>query len=167
MTVVVAYVEAHKASFGVEPICDVLEIAHSTYYAAKNRQPCARALRDAELKVEIERVYAHNRIVYGTIARLFTSESPRITCGAWRMPRTGSAAVRPRFPIGLSPKSSINARMTSISALRTVRVPARRLMARLGLPRTRRYSWDSCGPGRRGRRHRGRARGSGSPSIPE
>lgn len=60
-----AYVEAHKASFGVEPICEVLEVAPSTYYAAKNRQPCARALRDAELKVEIERVYAHNRFVYG------------------------------------------------------------------------------------------------------
>jgi putative transposase len=61
----VAYVEAHKASFGVEPICEVLEVAPSTYYAARNRQPCARRLRDAELKVEIERVYAHNRFVYG------------------------------------------------------------------------------------------------------
>ncbi len=60
-----AYVEAHKASFGVEPICEVLEVAPSTYYAALNRQPCARALRDAELKPEIERVYAHNRFVYG------------------------------------------------------------------------------------------------------
>jgi hypothetical protein len=57
--------DAHKASFGVEPICKVLEIAPSTYYAARNRQPCARVLRDAELKVEIERVYAHNRYVFG------------------------------------------------------------------------------------------------------
>ena len=32
---VVAYVEAHKASFGVEPICEVLEVAPSTYYAAR------------------------------------------------------------------------------------------------------------------------------------
>ena len=45
-----AYVDAHKASFGVEPICEVLEVAPSTYYAAKNRQPCARvaARRRAE-----------------------------------------------------------------------------------------------------------------------
>jgi len=61
----VAYVDAHKASFGVEPICEVLEVAPSTYYAAKNRQPCARVIRDAELKVDIERVYVHNRHVYG------------------------------------------------------------------------------------------------------
>ncbi len=59
--------DAHRASFGVEPICQVLEIAPSTYYAAKDRQrhPCARVLRDVELKEDIERVYAHNRHVYG------------------------------------------------------------------------------------------------------
>ena len=55
----------HRASFGVEPICEVLEIAPSTYYAAKNRKPGTRALRDAELKVDIKCVYMHNRHVYG------------------------------------------------------------------------------------------------------
>ena len=55
---VVAYIEAHQASFGVEPICEVLAVAPSTYYAARNRQPSARAIRDAELKADIGRVYA-------------------------------------------------------------------------------------------------------------
>ena len=41
--------------FGVEPICKVLtehgcKIAPSTYWAALNRPPCARAARDAELE---------------------------------------------------------------------------------------------------------------------
>jgi putative transposase len=56
--------------FGVEPICRVLsehgcKIATSTYYAAKNRLPSARAVRDAELDIEIGRVHADNYGVYG------------------------------------------------------------------------------------------------------
>ncbi|MDQ0828237.1 transposase InsO family protein [Streptomyces achromogenes] len=44
--------------FGVEPICRVLsghglKIVTSTYYAAKNRTPSTRAVRDAELKTHI------------------------------------------------------------------------------------------------------------------
>ena len=31
------YIDAHKARYGVEPICRVLEIAPSTYYAAGGR----------------------------------------------------------------------------------------------------------------------------------
>ncbi len=37
-----------------------MPIAPSTYYAAKTREPSARALRDAELKPEIERVYSES-----------------------------------------------------------------------------------------------------------
>jgi len=51
--------------FGVEPICTVLEIAPSTYYAAKARRPCRRRLRDGELTVEIRRVFDANYQVYG------------------------------------------------------------------------------------------------------
>lgn len=51
--------------FGVEPICTVLEVAPSTYYAAKARPPCRRRLRDAELEIEIRRVFDANYQVYG------------------------------------------------------------------------------------------------------
>jgi len=51
--------------FGVEPICTVLQVAPSTYYAAKQRTPCRRRLRDAELTVEIRRVFDANFQVYG------------------------------------------------------------------------------------------------------
>ncbi|MFC9635841.1 IS3 family transposase [Streptomyces mirabilis] len=56
--------------FGVEPICRVLsghglKIATNTYYAAKNRTPSARSVRDAELKPQISRVHTDNCSVYG------------------------------------------------------------------------------------------------------
>jgi len=44
-------VDELRAEHGVEPICRVLEVALSTYYAvkARERDPSARARRDAEL----------------------------------------------------------------------------------------------------------------------
>lgn len=66
-----AFIDAHRNRFGVEPMCRVLSqhgvpIAPSTYYAAKARPPSARALRDAELLVEIRRVHFEvGRGLYG------------------------------------------------------------------------------------------------------
>jgi putative transposase len=67
---VIAYIDADRQEFGVEPICTVLReagvsIAPSTYYAAKARPPSARSVRDEAVKVEIERVHADNFGVYG------------------------------------------------------------------------------------------------------
>jgi putative transposase len=61
----IAYIDANRDRFGVEPICRLLPIAPSTYYVAKNRLPSARALRDEELKAEISRVHAEHFGVYG------------------------------------------------------------------------------------------------------
>ena len=57
----VGFIDAHRGSYGVEPICAVLPIAPSTYYAHKacEANPCLRskrAQRDELLKVEISRV---------------------------------------------------------------------------------------------------------------
>lgn len=60
-----AFIDGHRQRWGVEPICRVLQFAPSTYYAAKRRPPSARSLRDAELKVEIQRVFDENFCVYG------------------------------------------------------------------------------------------------------
>jgi putative transposase len=62
---VTRYIEAHRASFGVEPICQVLAVAPSSYYAAQTRPPSARSRRDEELKREIARIHAANFGVYG------------------------------------------------------------------------------------------------------
>jgi putative transposase len=58
----VAFIDAHRARFGVEPICRVLsehgcKIAPNTYWVAKKRPPSPRALRDEVLKVEVSRVH--------------------------------------------------------------------------------------------------------------
>ncbi len=60
-----AFIDEHKEKFGVEPMCAVLPIALSTYYAAISRPPSARNLRDEALKPEITRVYQANYSVYG------------------------------------------------------------------------------------------------------
>lgn len=66
----VAFIDAHREAYGVEPICAVLPIAPSTYYAQKARQADptllpARTQREATLRPEIERVWRANRRVYG------------------------------------------------------------------------------------------------------
>jgi putative transposase len=61
----IAYIHAHKDRYGVEPICRVLPIAPSTYYAASHRPASARAVRDTKLKAEISRVHAEHFGVYG------------------------------------------------------------------------------------------------------
>jgi putative transposase len=62
---VTRYIDAHRERFGVEPICQTLQVATSTYYAVKSRRPSRRSLRDAELTAEIRRVHARNFGVYG------------------------------------------------------------------------------------------------------
>jgi transposase InsO family protein len=61
----IAYIDANKGRFGVEPICELLPIAPSTYYDARRRPPSARRRRDTELKAEITRVHGEHFGVYG------------------------------------------------------------------------------------------------------
>ncbi len=59
------FIQTHQARWGVEPICRVLEIAPSSYYAAVQRPPSARQQRDADLRVAIRHVWDAHRQVYG------------------------------------------------------------------------------------------------------
>ena len=66
----VPFIDAHRAGYGVEPICTQLPIAAPTYYECKAREvdpgglpPQAR--RDIEPAGEIQRVYDENVLVYG------------------------------------------------------------------------------------------------------
>jgi transposase InsO family protein len=74
--VIVAYIDEHRERvvegrrLGVEPICEVLasagvQIAPSSYYAAKTRPPSAREVRDAELVPLIVKAHCDNLGVYG------------------------------------------------------------------------------------------------------
>lgn len=64
------FVDRHRDTHGVEPICEVLQIAPSGYrrHAARQRNPalrCTRAKRDEVLAPQIERVWQANMQVYG------------------------------------------------------------------------------------------------------
>jgi putative transposase len=59
------FIDQHRPIFGVEPICQALAVAPSTYYAARCRPPSARAVADAALQPEISRVHTANFEVYG------------------------------------------------------------------------------------------------------
>jgi putative transposase len=66
----VAFIDQHRDTYGVEPICEVLPIAPSTYFRHQVRQRdpdtrSTRAKRDEELRVAIQRVWDDNQQVYG------------------------------------------------------------------------------------------------------
>ena len=66
----VSFIDAHRGSSGVEPICRMLPIAPSTYYEHKAREADPsrvppRAKRDEMLRRHIRRVWEENFRVYG------------------------------------------------------------------------------------------------------
>jgi len=66
----IAFIDDHRAVYGVEPICRQLPIAPSTYrlHAARRAAPSTappRIRRDARLRKEIQRVWNENFRVYG------------------------------------------------------------------------------------------------------
>ena len=67
LEVIVAFVDENREQFGVEFICTLMQMAPSSYYAAKKRQsaPSARALRDVILMQVLLTLWVANRKVYG------------------------------------------------------------------------------------------------------
>src|SRR5437773_2688459 len=66
----VAFIDQHRDTYGVEPICRVLPIAPSTYFRHKSltRDPdrrCTRALSDDVLRGIIRAIWNENHQVYG------------------------------------------------------------------------------------------------------
>jgi len=66
----VTFIDLHRATYGVEPICAVLPIAPSTYFRRTAQQQdatkrSARARRDEKLRAAIQRIWDDNEHVYG------------------------------------------------------------------------------------------------------
>jgi putative transposase len=66
----ISFIDDHRTTYGVEPICRVLPIAPSTYHAdavrrVKPDKASARARRDAVLRAQIRRVFDANFGIYG------------------------------------------------------------------------------------------------------
>jgi putative transposase len=91
----VRFIDDHREAYGVEPICKVLPIAPSTYYEQKARDADPsrlpqRAIRDGELREQIERVWKENRAVYGAYKvwrQLNREEIPVARCTVERLMR--------------------------------------------------------------------------------
>jgi putative transposase len=66
----VTFIDQHRATYGVEPICAVLPIAPSTYFLRTAQQQDAtqrsvRAQRDDQLRAAIQRIWDANDQAYG------------------------------------------------------------------------------------------------------
>jgi len=61
----IAFIDANKDEFGIEPICSQLPIAPQTYYAARDRPPSKRSISDEETVTKIHQVHKKNYRVYG------------------------------------------------------------------------------------------------------
>lgn len=66
----IAFIDAYRSGYGVEPICKVLPIAPSTYHSHLARRSdqsrlSARTRRDMALRPEVRRVFEQNWRVYG------------------------------------------------------------------------------------------------------
>ena len=66
----VTFIDQHRDTYGVEPICAVLPIAPSTYFVHKAQQAApttrsTRRQRDDDLRAAIQRVWDDNDQVYG------------------------------------------------------------------------------------------------------
>lgn len=76
-----------------------MQVAPSSYYAAKSRPVCRRRVRDAELKVHIGRVHAENYDVYGVRKvwhQLRRENVPVARCTVERLMRQMGLAGRAR-----------------------------------------------------------------------
>jgi putative transposase len=99
--VIVEYIDGQKDAFGVEPICRELQVAPSTYYAAKTRPPSQRSVDDAALSEVIAVEHAANYGVYGARKMwkaLHRAGQPVGRCRVERLMRTAglAGAVRGR-----------------------------------------------------------------------
>jgi len=102
----VSFIDEHKETHGVEPICALLPIAPSTYYQHKAQQAnpdrvSNRSRRDAALRPEIRRVWDENFQVYGARKvwrQLNREEIPVARCTIERLMRAEglSGVVRGR-----------------------------------------------------------------------
>ena len=62
---IVTFIDDQRDQFGVAPICEVLQVAPSTYYSSRSRPLSARAIRDAVMMPILLGLWKANYSVYG------------------------------------------------------------------------------------------------------
>jgi transposase InsO family protein len=98
------FIEAEKANYPVDVLCDVLEVSRSGYYAWRTRKPSARFLANQELVAEIRRIHVGKQRCYGSPRVHSVLRSSGVRAGRHRvarlMQREGiRASTQPRFVV--------------------------------------------------------------------
>jgi putative transposase len=60
-----AFIDEHRDRFGVEPICEVLDVSASAYYQRRTGERSARAVEDERLTARIRKTHLANYEAYG------------------------------------------------------------------------------------------------------
>jgi putative transposase len=60
-----AFIDEHRERFGVEPICDVLDVSASAYYQRRTGERSDRSVQDERLTARIREVHKENFEAYG------------------------------------------------------------------------------------------------------
>ncbi len=105
-----AFIDAHRDNetggrrWGVEPICEQLQVAPSTYYDQKSRPPSPRTLRDEELGVVLKDLWRKNYCVYGRRKLTKAARRRGLDCGRDQVARLmklqgieGASRAKKRF----------------------------------------------------------------------
>jgi len=95
-----AFIQAQKAQFPVEMMCNHLGVSRSGYYAFCHRRPSARRQQDQQLSAKIQAIHQHSRGTYGRPRVHAALRSQGIKTSAKRVQRLmkhqGLQARRPR-----------------------------------------------------------------------
>ena len=81
------FIKEHQEEFEVSVMCDVLEVSRSGFYAWCERPASERALANEALLVEIKRIFAENRCLYGPVRVWKALQEQGIPCGKGRVER--------------------------------------------------------------------------------
>ena len=60
-----AFIDEHRERFGVEPICEILDVSASAYYQRATGERSARSVEDERLTARIREVHEQNFECYG------------------------------------------------------------------------------------------------------
>ena len=90
--------------WGVEPICEQLQFAPSTYYEQKSRPPSQRQVRDEELGPALKDLWQKNYSVYGRRKLTKAARRKNLDCGRDQVARLmkqqgiyGASRAKKRF----------------------------------------------------------------------
>lgn len=81
------FIEKHRSEFGVEKMCQLLDVSRSGYYAWRTRPKSIRVQEDERLLVHIKQVFSQSRRLYGypRVTRKLNADG--IRCGKHKVAR--------------------------------------------------------------------------------